>query len=49
MALVMAISDRITVLNFGTMIAEGPPDEVRRSPQVIKAYMGERASHALGS
>jgi branched-chain amino acid transport system ATP-binding protein len=48
MALVMAISDRICVLNFGRKIAEGEPDHVRKSPEVIKAYLGERAAHAFG-
>lgn len=49
MALVMAISDQITVLNFGRKIAEGDPHTVRKSPEVIKAYLGERAAHALGA
>jgi branched-chain amino acid transport system ATP-binding protein len=49
MALVMAISDQITVLNFGRKIAEGDPKTVRKSPEVIKAYLGEKAAHALGS
>jgi branched-chain amino acid transport system ATP-binding protein len=49
MALVMAISDCVSVLNFGTKIAEGTPDEIRRSPEVIKAYLGEKAAHALNS
>ena len=48
MALVMAISDRISVLNFGRKIAEGEPDHVRKSPEVIKAYLGERAARAFG-
>jgi branched-chain amino acid transport system ATP-binding protein len=49
MALVMAISDRISVLNFGRMIAEGDPDRVRKSPEVIRAYLGEKGAHALGA
>jgi branched-chain amino acid transport system ATP-binding protein len=49
MALVMAISDRISVLNFGRKIAEGDPDAVRRAPEVIRAYLGEKAAHALGA
>jgi len=40
MNLVMAVSDTITVLNFGQHIAEGPPDAVARNPDVITAYLG---------
>lgn len=49
MALVMAISDNITVLNFGCKIAEGPPQAVRSAPAVIEAYLGGKAAHALGA
>ena len=49
MALVMAISDRISVLNFGRKIAEGDPDTVRKAPEVIRAYLGEKAAHAFGA
>ena len=41
MGVVMDISDRVAVLDLGSRIAEGTPDEVRANPQVIKAYLGE--------
>lgn len=41
MSLVMGISDRIYVINQGTPLASGTPDDIRQNPDVIKAYLGE--------
>jgi len=44
MGVVMDISDRVVVLDFGRKIAEGKPSEVKSNPDVIKAYLGEEAA-----
>ncbi|MBU0513390.1 MAG: ABC transporter ATP-binding protein [Proteobacteria bacterium] len=41
MRLVMAVSDRIVVIDHGQKITEGPPSEVQANPEVIRAYLGE--------
>jgi branched-chain amino acid transport system ATP-binding protein len=46
MKLVMTLCQRLVVLDHGTLIADGSPEEIRENPQVIEAYLGRGAAHA---
>jgi len=46
MPMVMEVSDRIVVLNYGRIIAEGPPEKIQNDPEVIRAYLGQGKKRA---
>lgn len=49
MDVVFNLADRISVIYYGKVLASGPPDEIRNSEQVKKAYLGSKRQHAIGN
>jgi branched-chain amino acid transport system ATP-binding protein len=47
MGLVMQVSDRILVIDYGSRLAEGLPEEIQNNPKVIQAYLGGEVQYAV--